>query len=1140
MVEVKKMSGILNLDSPYEDYPPFHHRYLLNGRFRESGGGMQLQRIPGNIHIPNYLLPAGTNQCIGAFYDAVKRRILWANYNSNGRNGWYKYDLTTKEVSKIFLCFTDSATDILRFSKDYPIHSPVLVYRPDADGDLLYWTDNNQTDENHPRYLNIDTVSTLAPFTETMINAAKLPPLGPPSVAYGNDSQATSNKLQSKLFRFFYRWVYKNGETSTFSPISRIALPDSSQDPNDSTKNNYIAVGVTGGGNDYQAIEIAMQQNEGNVWSDPLFVVSLDRDDYSILPGAAYTFNFYNDAIYTSIDLPEFLNYYDRLPLYSETMELLNGNVIVYANNTDGYNPMSRSDVDVIVGSGYLGIGFAYSSAHSFVVFVASTTVGAAYQITFTYSSGAGGDSSPKSVNYTVLPGDTVQTIAAALIALIDGNNIICTNLGAGVFSVNTTTGSGTITNVLTVCNTISDSPYDLPGEEIWDYNIRQRLALIYFDQFGKPVDRISYASDSAIDATDFSVSTPEFSATSGVARHPFVSMAISHTPPEDAVSYQILRAAVTPPPLYVVTSDYDSDTNYIYVCIENLYYLNSKNTGFVPTYSFSKGDRCIINAVSQLVGTSCLFTKYNVQNDFEILGVEERTMPAPAIKGKYLKLKIPTTMPSAPYQDQMLIKIYTPIANISPEEQVYYEWGQKYDIYESGGVRYHRGMIDQTASNPATFVWFNGDMYFKKRDFYLGVNVSQTVDASFISPRQNEYFESSVNSNGRGWALDPDAKRVTNSVEIRWGGVYYENIGDNQLNRFYEGNFDVLDRFKGPILRLLAEERLLYIYHSRAVGSIGVNQRYIRNNQGQNELIASEELITKNNIYYLAGGYGLGDQPCGLFRGYNFAHYFYDPVRGSLLRRSGDGITDITELYFGQYAIRDMVAKYNVDYIRVDGSKAKLLGFYDFLEQNAHFIMQGGTFDGETIPSRNLTFNERRNAFRGFESWQPDWALQAGKVTFSWKDGSLWVHNDETNWCRFYGKDYPTEITLLFTGGQTAELNKIFNAIGYDSANIWECSRNKPLSGVVEEAIQTSFINPQTGLRQTSRLKNFNFTLDNGKYSAGLLRDINSSLDRRLGLWEGDFLEGVWMEVTFIYSGSDFATLDDPYCLYQISNRNF
>ena len=34
-----------------------------------------------------------TNQCIGSYYDELKQRVFYFNWNSNGYNGIYIYDI---------------------------------------------------------------------------------------------------------------------------------------------------------------------------------------------------------------------------------------------------------------------------------------------------------------------------------------------------------------------------------------------------------------------------------------------------------------------------------------------------------------------------------------------------------------------------------------------------------------------------------------------------------------------------------------------------------------------------------------------------------------------------------------------------------------------------------------------------------------------------------------------------------------------------------------------------------------------------------------------------------------------------------------------------------------------------------------
>lgn len=1206
MIDLKQLTGVMNLDNPNDVLPPFHHKHLMNGRFRGNGNNMRVESVPGNVLIPNYFLPAGTNQCIGGFYDSVKRRIIWFNYNSNGRNGIYKFDIGTKVLSKIFLCYTDTATDILRFSLDYPIHSASIVYRSEGDGDLMYWTDGNVEDENRPRYLNLDTVSTQAPFTEDMINAGKNAPLRRPSVSYGSDVNVNVNNLRKKMIRFIHRWVYANGDKSTWSPISKVALPVDGYTPdtqNDPSNNNYIAATVFAGGDDSVSIEVAFQQSEGNSWSDFFLADTLNMDEYNITPDGSYTYNFYNNGGYTSIDVTSTNLYFSWLPDYARTLEVLNGNHIIYANTTDGYPSMERSDVDVTVTTGSSNpniptIASQQTDASAVVLFIGSTaTVGAVYHVAFDYVSGGVPGSS--SINYTTLIGDDDDDIATAIAAALNGGVVQAVFGGSGTVRVTITGTSPSLTNLV---RTVSVTGSESAGA-CWKWANFYRLGIQYFDDRGKPVGGVvSFLNAGSLDETDFGVTTPEFSTQSTVPQVPFIAATVNHTPPTGAVSYQWVRAQTLPLRfIEFVTNDYQSDTNFLYFCIQNITYNDTKLSGFVPSYDFSPGDHLRVMAKY----TAGVRTPYNIQLDFEILGVEDRTMTSPASTGKFLKVAKPTTVPSVPYSANMFIEIYTPSINISDDLLIFREWGEQYSLYSltervltytpsvgtvavgdtitqattnatglvtavnattiyvrnvtgtflpgftfigipSGGTgtitvvgaestnRYHEGQIqNQTALQAATFQWFDGDVYYKNRTFYLDVGATTTITVFMMDENYSDYFASKVNSNGRGWQIRPDSKTITNGVELRWGDGYLQDTNINELNIFQPTNMDVLDLSKGDILRLLAEERRLYAYQQRGVGSIGVYSRYIKNNQNEQELISTNDLITKNNIYYLQGNWGLQNQSCAVFRGEGNVHYFFDCTDGSQLRKAGDGITNLGELYWGQYTISDLITPYNSNYLRTDGSKAKIMGFFDFFEDNGHFILQGGVYSNKTINSYNLSFNEKRNGYTGFYDYANiDWALSAASITYSWKNGQLYVHNAETSgkWCEFYGVKYYPSITLVFN--KDAAVKKTLNALAYQGNQYWVADT---LGDIL-----TSQPNQQTGLPQISSLKDFDFDIQEGLYYAGLKRDANSMSDARLALCEGDFLKGVWGQVKLTYKGNDYAFLYSPYLTYSISQRNF
>ncbi len=959
MIDVKRFSGIMNTDDKPESVLAPQHIDAKNLRFYGGQNGLIAENIKGNYIIANSSLPAnGENICIGSYFDQVNQLIYFFNYNSQGNHGIYQLDVNTETITKIFLCNTDSLTDVLNFNADYPVHSVALVYRDQGQGNLLYWTDGY----NAPKYLNVDTVSSLAPFTSDMLTAAKNAPLTPPLTEYGNDTTVLTNNLRKKLFRFAYRWVYENGEKSTFSPISKIALPVNGYLPNtsnNSTQNNYIEVEVFSGGTDCKAIEIVGQASVSNTWGDFFEIESIDLAQYQLPTNSSFVYNFYNNGAYVTIPVSETDLYFSQLPDVANTLELLNGNTIIYGGITEGYDAITREDVDITVTTGVgnpntPSISFTYTGPNSFNVIIGSTiSTGAQYTVYFTYNSGTAGDSSPRNVTYTTAGGDNIDDVVAGLKALIQGTNISVDDFGtSGVFRVFTSTNAGTITNVAVSVSTAGTEF----AQASWKWNCPQRLGLVYFDEFGKTNGVVSFVGD-PVDTTDFAVTTPVFSVSSNIPQVPFLAASINHTPPDWAVAYQWVRAELKPINfLYWVTNDYaDPGDGFLYFCIQNLTYQQTQNTGFVPSYEFSEGDR--VRVIANYTGGNFVpFVNGSgapLQLDFEILGTVTRTMTTAPNSGNGLFLKVtkPSTLPTVAYSATMLVEMYTPKPVVSEDSQFFYEWGQKYDIYTQGGVRYHKGQTgDQTSTNPATFQWFEGDVYYRERGWFVSNVATAVTSEYFMDANYNDYFPSALNSNGRAWTINPDAQTIYNQAMVRWGGMYEQGTDINQLNIFRPADFDEVDRSRGAIRRMMVEDRNLYLYQERGVGVYGIYAKYLQDNAGQAVVTTTNVIITTNNVRYLIGMYGLGDQPTSLVRSKG-AHYFVDPVRGYQVRRAADGLTPISELYKGQFYIRNLLTPYNKNYETPNLYKSKIIGTYNFLDEEYVCSLQGGSL----YPSNRL-----------------------------------------------------------------------------------------------------------------------------------------------------------------------------------------
>lgn len=434
---------------------------------------------------------------------------------------------------------------------------------------------------------------------------------------------------------------------------------------------------------------------------------------------------------------------------------------------------------------------------------------------------------------------------------------------------------------------------------------------------------------------------------------------------------------------------------------------------------------------------------------------------------------------------------------------------------------------------NSRSFLWLeNGGNGFKANLISGNLNYAEaltTFNIGVIDQNFSDFYNSKINSNGRAFGVNPDEKELKYQTLLRWGLAFQQNTNINQLNRFYPTNFDEVDRSKGEIQRFKSRDRMLKVFQNRGVGQYGVYAKFVQSNNNS-LLTTTDEILTRNNINYYAGIYGMGEQYCGLISGRN-QDYFIDPVRGYQIRLSNDGMKPISELYKGQFFIQPLFPPYNKPYLRTNGSKAKILGAYNYAEEEAVAVLQSGTYNGSSILPYTFSFNEKRNSYCSFFDFTDrDWIASAEEVIFTWKNGQLYSHNNKEKYCNFDGVQFHPSITLVFNDKEA--IRKTFNAISYQSNRKWE----SPING----DIRTSEFNQQTGLQQISSLIAKDYEPRGNYFDAALNRDANSMQDARLALVEGDFLEGQYLEIKFTYRGDKFVFLYSPYLEWQLNNRNF
>lgn len=482
--------------------------------------------------------------------------------------------------------------------------------------------------------------------------------------------------------------------------------------------------------------------------------------------------------------------------------------------------------------------------------------------------------------------------------------------------------------------------------------------------------------------------------------------------------------------------------------------------------------------------------------------------------------------------------------------------FNDEYEVYlqKNDGIKYQLGTVQKSEAPGKYYYPFDIEVQMSsgQRIFLFGWSVPgldhlrdmvettftitdvRTVTQTIIDPNFSDFYASTVNSNGRAFIYDENAAQLTYQDLYRWSLPFQQSTNINQTNRFYPLNFDNVSLSYGGIMRFGLMEKTMRIFQERKCGFVGIYQRYISQSDGSSGLITSDDIITKNNIQYYVGDSGIGNQSDSLV-GDRFRHYFVDPIRGEIIRLSLDGIEIISQLYNAQTFSGNRAPAYLTSYANEQGAVSRISGVLNIrkdLKPEYHSIYQSIT-DGEGVllePGVSLVFNEASNGFERFDDMDPDCMVCAENKLYAFKNGVLYIHDDYENCARFFGDQVEPTLKLIFN--KDVGIKKVFDALSYQSNAIWQ----SPVQG----DIKTSMVNPDTGLPQESKLIDDDYEIQENIRYAALLRDQNSMADPDEALWEGDYLNGTYIEVNFKHMENAFAWIYFIYLNYQISQRNF
>lgn len=339
------------------------------------------------------------------------------------------------------------------------------------------------------------------------------------------------------------------------------------------------------------------------------------------------------------------------------------------------------------------------------------------------------------------------------------------------------------------------------------------------------------------------------------------------------------------------------------------------------------------------------------------------------------------------------LVQIFSPIKEASA--QFYYEVGVTYPVIVVNGKR--RFGDDYSGSNKLVHLdW--GDTVW-----------SSTQDAQIrnIDPVK---YDTWFRNNGRPNVVSQDVQEeVFNGSEIAFSDPYVQGTKINGFNSFQPGSKQVYGIEFGIIQKITTARdfqingSVLLVTTEYNNYSVYVGKSEIKTTNGTAILSTTDRLLGSANL--LAGGYGtINPESVHVFgttvRG-------WDALKGVFWRYSQDGLTPLSVEYGANAYARKLAER--ISDTREDPKQTAISCYDPYFDEWLICVRDASLELNETF-----AFNESKNGFSGFYSFDPDWMSTLNSSVISWKNGVLYLHRSSEEYNTLQGDRVKSSVTFV------------------------------------------------------------------------------------------------------------------------------
>lgn len=981
-------NGGMDTDSSPEAVDP--NDYISAYNIRVTGSSEQEDGYATNIESSELMgleRPEGINKCIGTrSFESVHKAYSFI-YNSNKRHQLVEFDYDAGVETVLFENITDSGgEDVLPLDPQFYITDIQLI-----NDIFLTWTTGNIP----PCYINLQRLKngSYGVIRKEDIWLIKPQILPPPKSVYNDDSTRSVNLLSQKLFQFAVQGRFLDDEQSAWSTRSKRAVPERESTPaigTDVTKYNNLIVSTDIGNDRIKELNIAARYDELD-WSlvktvSREHILSLTHTEVNVAEEIyegydpvtnIYSFAFYNDGIYTPVDVLETDLFSDNVPEQAGALEVINGNIIALGDLTEGkVRPTTKVNISSTSYDPGITITPVDNSNRLQTSWSQNTRIGGSHRrrvtTEFTGLPKTGdilkirvGDLDSKDFidySYTVTPSEenNLYETLKKLAEQIPNSSVGYSPYDSNFIGINFTTAAYYELKSFSVelANAGTGESRSIHGVKS---NSAYQLALSYRDEFGRP---FPLRTDDS-----FIVKTLSYSQARGLT--PQINWSIlTEEAPEGAVDYQwlITKNNTHETTLFVDCKIYETLTDYIVLDLNPLKRFNNTNSSSVLNYAYTKGDRCTFHYYED-GGKQWYDGQNHPSVDVEVVGFELRPIPdnpdTPEndedVKWLLKVRKSPSIDIPTITNKTIVIEVYSPRkrtetvgGSTALVDTVFYEIGERYTITNGK----HDVLSD---------VIKEGDVYFKTRQIVDAIDPSTVITLLVEDFNFSDFYTSNFTSYGRARTYYDVKEKSRRKASIRYSDPFVLGSKNNGLTRFYDtriygdGDGESSSSY-GAIIKMRQRGNSLIVLQELLVGYIPVFVSIVEDQAAQEQSYLSDKLLNKIR-YNPSVNTGIGNAKES-YAEFGSNLFFIDPFRSEPIRAGLDGVKPISDK-MSKWFKRVLQRAYK--------QGKKIIGWYDVF--NKEYVVSIET-EGDILISFKFDASQWK--------YEEDYTIPPGGITIS------------------------------------------------------------------------------------------------------------------------------------------------------------